>query len=85
MILGDKAGVSWPSGQVCTVSNGALIDAKIQPLPMRPQTHTTEIWEFYHAVVNNRPSPVPAEHSLKVIKILDGIYRSQKAGREVRV
>lgn len=85
MILGDKAGVSWPSGQVCTVSNGALIDAKIQPLPLRPQTHTTEIWEFYDAVVNRKPSPIPAEQSLKVIRILDGIYRSQKTGREVRV
>jgi len=85
MILGDKAGVSWPSGQVCTVSNGALIDAKIQPLPMRPQTHTTEIWEFYDAVVNHKPAPVPAEQALKVIKILDGIYRSQKTGREVRL
>ena len=48
-------------------------------------THWTEIWDFYDTVVNNKPSPVPAEESLKVIKILDGIYRSQKAGKEVRL
>ena len=30
-------------------------------------------------------SPVPAEQSLQVMKILDGIYRRQKAGCEVRL
>ena len=29
------------------------------------------------------PSPVPAEQSLQVMTILDGIYRSQAAGKEV--
>lgn len=85
MILGDKAGISWPSGKACTSSNGTLIDAVIKPLPMRDATHTTAIWAFYDAVVNRKPSPVPAEQALKVIKILDGIYRSQKTGREVRL
>ncbi len=85
MILGDKAGVSWPSGAVCTAANGTLIDATIKPLPLREATHTTEIWEFYDAIVNRKPSPIPADQSLKVIRILDGIYRSQKSGKEVRV
>ena len=31
------------------------------------------------------PSLVPAEQSLQVMAILDGIYRSQEAGREVKI
>ena len=30
-------------------------------------------------------SPVPAEQSLDVLTILDGIYRSQREGAEVRL
>ena len=85
MILGTKAGVNWPNGEIHTSSNGTLLDTQIQPIPIREQTHWTEIWDFYDAIVNNKPSPVPADQSLKVIKILDGIYRSQKTGKEVRL
>jgi len=35
------------------------------------------------AIVDGAPSPVPAEQSLQVMKILNGIYESQKTGREV--
>lgn len=31
------------------------------------------------------PSPVPAEQSLQVMAVLDGIYRSQQVGGEVRL
>lgn len=85
MLLGTKAGVNWPSGKVHTAANGVLVDSVLQPVPIRPQTHTTEIHEFYDAIVNKKPSPIPAAQSLKVIKILDGIYRSQKTGKEVRL
>jgi predicted dehydrogenase len=41
--------------------------------------------EFAQAVVDGAPSPVPAEQSLQVMTILDGIYRSQEIGAEVRL
>jgi predicted dehydrogenase len=41
--------------------------------------------EFARAVVEGAASPVPAEHSLQVLTILDGIYRSQVAGGEVKL
>ena len=84
MILGDKAGISWPSGIVATTSNGALVDSVIQPPAAREEGHNAEIRAFFDAVAHRKPSPVPAEQVLEVIKILDGIYRSQKLGREVR-
>jgi predicted dehydrogenase len=85
MILGTKAGVSWPSGQVCTTVNGALVDSVIKPVPIRDATHTSVIHEFYDAIVDKKPSPVPAEQSLKVIRILDGVYRSTKTRKEVTI
>jgi predicted dehydrogenase len=38
---------------------------------------------FAEAVAKGKPSPVPAEQSLQVMAILDGIYRSQEEGKEV--
>ena len=37
------------------------------------------------AVIDGAPSPVPAEQSLQVMAILDGVYRSQAAGGEVAI
>ena len=41
--------------------------------------------EFARAIAAGAPSPVPAEQSMQVMKILDGIYRSQEEAREVRL
>jgi len=38
---------------------------------------------FAQAIACGEPSPVPAEESLQVIQILDGIYRSQETGAEI--
>ena len=40
---------------------------------------------FAEALSNGAPSPVPPEQSLQVLSILDGIYRSQEAGAEIRL
>ena len=47
------------------------------------EPHAQECVEFAQAIVDGAPSPVPAEQSLQVMTILDGIYRSQNAGGEV--
>ena len=49
------------------------------------EPHALECVEFAQAVVDGAPSPVPAEQSLQVMTILDGIYRSQREGREVAI
>ena len=49
------------------------------------EAHAQECVEFAQAVVDGAPSPVPAEQSMQVMAILDGIYRSQKAGKEVTI
>ncbi|MEZ4677190.1 MAG: Gfo/Idh/MocA family oxidoreductase [Caldilineaceae bacterium] len=47
------------------------------------EPHALECVEFAQAVTDGAPSPVPAEQSLQVMTILDGIYRSQAENREV--
>ena len=49
------------------------------------EAHAQECVEFAAAIAEGRPSPVPPEQSLQVMKILDGIYRSQEAGGEIRL
>jgi predicted dehydrogenase len=51
---------------------------------IRP-AHAQECIEFAQAIVEGKPSPVPAEQSLQVLTILDGVYRSQESGGEVRL
>jgi predicted dehydrogenase len=40
---------------------------------------------FAEAVAKGLPSPVPAEQSLQVLTILDGLYRSAVAGKEIKL
>ena len=54
-------------------------------MPDGLEAHAQECVEFARAVADNGPSPVPAEQSLQVMTILDGIYRSHDEGREVRL
>ena len=49
------------------------------------EAHAEECVDFARAVADKLPSPVPAEQSLQVLKILDGIYRSQSSGGEVKL
>ena len=51
----------------------------------RTEAHALECMVFAEAVATGNPSPVPAEQSLQVMAILDGIYRSQAEGREVAI
>jgi predicted dehydrogenase len=65
--------------------NRQLINRTLQLTADTFEPHALECMEFARAVAEDLPSPVPAEHSLYVQTILDGIYRSQQAGAEVPV
>ncbi len=49
------------------------------------RAHALECMTFAEAIAEGKPSPVPAEQSLQVMAILDGIYRSEEEGREVDI
>jgi len=81
-IYGTKAGAKWPHLEIVTEKNKIILESRIANRP-NIQGHEAEIAAFHDAIVNNKPSPVPPRQTLAVIKILDGLYRSHKTGREV--
>ncbi len=86
-LYGTRAGCHWPKCEVYE-SNLATRQQYNKTLKLTADTmepHALECYEFAQAIVDGAPSPVPAEQSLQVMTILDGIYRSQQTGGEVRL
>lgn len=86
-LYGTDGGSHWPSCEIFK-SNYKTRQQYNTTLKVKNdylEPHAQECVEFARAVSEGAPSPVPAEQSLQVISILDGIYRSQKAGKEVAI
>ncbi len=86
-LYGEEGGLEWPSDTLIQ-SNYAtkqLLTATLGVTNDTMEPHALECMEFAKAVTEGLPSPVPAEQSLMVQSILDGIYRSQAAGGEVKI
>jgi predicted dehydrogenase len=84
-LYGTDAGSHWPKCEIYE-TNYATSQHYNRQLMLTKDTlepHALECVEFAQAVIDGAPSPVPAEQSMQVMTILDGIYRSQKAGGEV--
>ena len=81
---GDKGGARWPDNEIVTTNHATkqLLNTRLQ-LRHDQAPHARECMAFAEAVAEGKPSPVPAEQSLGVIAILDGLYRSAASGREV--
>jgi predicted dehydrogenase len=83
-LYGDQGGSHWPSNEILTANNQTqqLLNTSLQNRG-GGEAHAKECIAFADAVANGKPSPVPAEQSLDVIGILNGLYRSAGSGREV--
>jgi len=86
-LYGTRGGSHWPKCEVyeSNYATRQLYNRKLQITRDTLEAHALECVEFAQAIVNGAPSPVPAEQSLQVMTILDGVYRSQKADREIRL
>jgi predicted dehydrogenase len=82
-LFGTDAGAEWPELDVFSESAGSTTDTKLRFADDGVGGHQKEIAAFADAVLTGKPSPVPAEQSLNVIRILEGLYRSHESGREV--
>jgi len=84
-LYGTGGGAHWPKCEVyeSNYQTRQHYNRALKLLPDGLEAHAQECVEFAAAVANGLPSPVPAEESLQVLKILDGIYRSQEQGGEV--
>lgn len=86
-LYGTEGGAEWPDATFLSSNypNKQLVNRTLQLTRDTMEPHALECVEFARVVAEDLPSPVPAEHSLHVQTILDGIYRSQAAGKEVAV
>jgi predicted dehydrogenase len=84
-LLGTEAGAEWPDLTIHSEAAGSTTDTTLKFPDDRVGGHQKEIAAFADAIMHNKPSPVPTEQSLNVIRILDGLYRSSELGREVSV
>jgi predicted dehydrogenase len=86
-LYGVDGGAHWPKAEFLSsdYEGRQWFNRKLRLTadPMEP--HALECVEFARAVAEGLPSPVPAEESLQVLSILDGVYRSQREGCEVRI
>ncbi len=86
-LYGTKGGSHWPKCEFYESNNQTRqhYNRTLKSTRDTMEPHALECVEFARAIVDGAPSPVPAEQSLQVMAILDGIYRSQEQGKEVRV
>jgi predicted dehydrogenase len=86
-LYGTEGGSLWPKCEIYSTNYATkqLYNRTLKVTRDVHEPHALECIEFAQAIVDGAPSPVPAEQSLQVISILDGIYRSQAAGGEVRL
>lgn len=85
-LYGDKGGAHWPQNELLSTDyqNRQWLKTVLQRNDGM-EAHALECVAFADAVASGKPSPVPAEESLNVITILDGLYRSAAEQREVRL
>ncbi len=81
---GTEGGVKWPDLKFAHVQDGALVDTQVIT-GNGGDGHKNEQAAFIEAIRNGGPSPVPAEQSLAVARVLAGLYESAELGREVRL
>jgi predicted dehydrogenase len=84
-LYGKKGGLHWPSCQKLTSDSNSKSHSNsiMKPQARSIEPHAQECVEFSEAIINDLPVPVPAEHSLQVMKILNAVYLSEKTGKEV--
>jgi predicted dehydrogenase len=84
-LYGTKGGAHWPKAEFLSTNHATrqLYNSTLKVTRDQMEPHALECVEFARALSEGAPSPVPPEQSLMVMTILDGIYRSQKAGREI--
>jgi predicted dehydrogenase len=86
--MGDKGGGHWDPPMVFTDRAGSMVNES--PGWISPKTDFQTLFQyklknFADACLNDRPLRAPGEAGLAVQKILDGVYRSAAAGREVEI
>ncbi len=83
-VVGDKGGAGIGPLSVQIQECGHLMDCTPGDIPKNDQ-YQAEIDAFVDAVAHNKPVPVPATEAIWTTKIIDAIYASSKANKEIRL
>lgn len=86
-IVGDKGGATlMPLENLIELRlelGGHIMDCQPRHFPADDNPYDKEIAAFVDAIIKNKPVPVPATEAIWTSKIIDGIYKSAKVGKEV--
>lgn len=88
-LCGDKGGLCYghmhggkePVAEIYTEEKGLLFTKTLDSSSIRPPSPRAE---FVSSILEKRQPLATADHGIKVMRILDGIYKSAKLGKEVR-
>ncbi len=85
-LYGDRGGAAWPTLRWVGGDGDVFSSATIESVNHNAHNgHQNEFRAFVDAIHSGGPSPVPAEQSLTVARILDALYESAEKQREVRL
>ena len=79
---GTAGGALWPDLQINHIEQGLLLDTQIAS-ETGGDGHQNELAAFCDAIRDDQPSSVPAEQSLRVARIIEGLYASAESGQHV--
>ncbi|HUO08817.1 MAG TPA: Gfo/Idh/MocA family oxidoreductase [Phycisphaerae bacterium] len=86
-LMGEKGGCTWDPAAVFTDHAGHMIN--YSPTYTGdgsfPALFDYKLRNWVDAILYNKPLEAPGEAGLAVQKILDGVYRSAEAGKEVKI
>lgn len=83
-LFGTEGGCSYNPCKMFFEKHKTLIDATPAFLP-QVKAHEAEVRAFVNAIREDTPVPVTGEEALMTTQIIDAIYRSSDAGREVPI
>jgi len=85
LVCGTGGGMDVTAGKVVTQEHGIIRVSELQNYE-QPAPHAAAIIAFADSIQKRTPVPVPAEETMYVMSILDGIYRSHaRGGAEVKI
>lgn len=83
-MYGSDGGGQWPELTFSHERDGLIFAERIENVTPGAG-HQHEMEAFCRAVRTRGPSPVPAEQSLLVTRMLEALYESSRSGHEVRL
>ena len=86
-IMGTRGGFNWETSTIFTDHAGTMINSKAAYLPNTQfnSLFVAKLKNFANGCLTGSPLRAPGESGMAVQKMIDGIYRSAAAGKEVTI